>query len=69
MHSAPGSPKPSGSSKSDGRGVSGKGAKKGEVLTVPESPTELAGHEFDDEAVAMALQEEEREAMKNMVGL
>ena len=67
MHSAP---KPSGSTKGDGRGVSGggaEGAEKGEVLTVPESPTELVGHEFDDEAVAMALQEEEREALKDKV--
>ena len=38
-----------------------------EVRTVPESPTEAAVMEFSDEAVALALQEEELEMQKKKV--
>ena len=39
----------------------------GEVSTVPESPTEAILMEFDDDAVALALQEEELEIQKEKV--
>ena len=39
----------------------------GEVSTVPESPTEAILMEFDDEAVALTLQEEELEMQKEKV--
>ena len=38
-----------------------------EVRTIPESPTEAAVMEFSDEAVALALQEEELEMQKEKV--
>ena len=67
MHSVPGHSRPS---DGGGRSVSerrGEGAERGEVLTVPESPTEMASHGFDDESVAAVLEEEEREAQKEKV--
>jgi hypothetical protein len=41
----------------------------GEVSTVPESPTEAILMEFNDEAVALALQEEELEMQKEKVNV
>ena len=42
-----------------------KNGKQGEdVVVIPESPTDMAGFEFDDEAIAMALQEDEMEGRK-----
>lgn len=49
------------------RQVQDDGGGGGEVSTVPESPTEAILMEFDDEAVALALQEEELEMQKEKV--
>ena len=69
IHSVPGHSKPS---DGDGRSVlerRGEGAEREEVLTVPESPTEIASYGFDDESVAAVLEEEERETQKEKVEL
>ena len=46
-----------------------EGGERGELKTVPESPTEATVMEFSDEAVARALQEDELEMQKEKVSL